>query len=363
MCPKNCPPPADMKTRSKSSMPGKPKKKQKQTLASLTNPSRRSRTKIRRPKFLSLGLQISPQSSRTSAAAAAPAPQMNRTYHRKTVRRHRQKHQLELFPLHPGAHLANGGDGGGDQGQQLQDENDVALLFDSAAAAAAATLTGLLDPAAPAPAVAAAAAASSGVVEEEESAVSSLIRCAMKSSSRERGESEEKWVCYSEVIVEAEKKAEMEEVTSCAADAWRGGRTAQQGAMLSLKLDYQEILDAWSDKGSLFVCGGDANHETPQTVPDLMRVDNGAMDGWENVWTVPEKAAESEAATINRDVTMEDGGEFSDKIRQREASVMRYKEKRHSRLFSKRIRYEVRKLNAQKRPRIKGRFVRRDCED
>ncbi|KAI6700790.1 hypothetical protein NL676_015114 [Syzygium grande] len=357
MCHKNCPPPLDMKTRSESSMPGKPRKKQKQTLASLTNPSRRSRTKTRRPKFLSLGLQISPQSSRTSAAAPA---QMNRTYHRKTVRRHRQKQQLELFPLHPGAHLANGGDGGGDQGQQLQDENDVALLFDSAAAAATATLTDLLDPAAPAPAVAAAAAASSGVVEGEESAVSSLIRCAMKSSSRERGESEEKWVCYSEVIVEAEKKAEMEEVTSCAADAWRGGRTAQQGTMLSLKLDYQEILDAWSDKGSLFVCGGD---ETPQTVPDLMRVDNGAKDGWENVWTVPEKAAESEAAAINRDVTMVDGGEFSDKIRQREASVMRYKEKRHSRLFSKRIRYEVRKLNAQKRPRIKGRFVRRDCED
>lgn len=38
---------------------------------------------------------------------------------------------------------------------------------------------------------------------------------------------------------------------------------------------------------------------------------------------------------------------------QREASVLRYKEKRQSRLFSKRIRYEVRKLNAEKRPRMK----------
>lgn len=37
----------------------------------------------------------------------------------------------------------------------------------------------------------------------------------------------------------------------------------------------------------------------------------------------------------------------------REASVMRFKEKRRSRLFSKRIRYEVRKLNAEKRPRMK----------
>lgn len=44
----------------------------------------------------------------------------------------------------------------------------------------------------------------------------------------------------------------------------------------------------------------------------------------------------------------------------REASVMRFKEKRRSRLFSKRIRYEVRKLNAEKRPRMKGRFVKKN---
>uniref|UniRef100_A0A6N2LVW4 CCT domain-containing protein n=1 Tax=Salix viminalis TaxID=40686 RepID=A0A6N2LVW4_SALVM len=43
----------------------------------------------------------------------------------------------------------------------------------------------------------------------------------------------------------------------------------------------------------------------------------------------------------------------------REASVLRYKEKRQTRLFSKKIRYQVRKLNAEKRPRIKGRFVKR----
>ena len=37
----------------------------------------------------------------------------------------------------------------------------------------------------------------------------------------------------------------------------------------------------------------------------------------------------------------------------REARVMRYKEKRRNRLFAKRIRYEVRKFNAEKRPRVK----------
>ncbi|KAK8933276.1 Zinc finger protein CONSTANS-LIKE 16 [Platanthera zijinensis] len=43
----------------------------------------------------------------------------------------------------------------------------------------------------------------------------------------------------------------------------------------------------------------------------------------------------------------------------REARVTRYREKRRTRLFSKKIRYEVRKLNAEKRPRMKGRFVKR----
>ncbi|KAG8379356.1 hypothetical protein BUALT_Bualt07G0080000 [Buddleja alternifolia] len=43
----------------------------------------------------------------------------------------------------------------------------------------------------------------------------------------------------------------------------------------------------------------------------------------------------------------------------REARVSRYREKRRTRLFSKKIRYQVRKLNAEKRPRMKGRFVKR----
>ena len=43
----------------------------------------------------------------------------------------------------------------------------------------------------------------------------------------------------------------------------------------------------------------------------------------------------------------------------REERVSRYREKRRTRLFAKKIRYEVRKLNAEKRPRMKGRFVKR----
>lgn len=57
-----------------------------------------------------------------------------------------------------------------------------------------------------------------------------------------------------------------------------------------------------------------------------------------NLWSVP-------------DVPLEDKDEGW--FKQREASVLRYKEKRQNRLFAKRIRYQVRKLNAEKRPRVK----------
>ena len=76
------------------------------------------------------------------------------------------------------------------------------------------------------------------------------------------------------------------------------------------------------------------------------------MDGWGssagNLWKVPE----SGGLKIKEEMDGKDGW----KLGQREASVLRYKEKRQSRLFSKRIRYEVRKLNAEKRPRMKVPF-------
>ncbi|KAL2224640.1 UNVERIFIED_CONTAM: Zinc finger protein CONSTANS-LIKE 7 [Sesamum indicum] len=56
---------------------------------------------------------------------------------------------------------------------------------------------------------------------------------------------------------------------------------------------------------------------------------------------------------------MDENGMMGGNGNQREASVMRYKEKRQKRLFSKKIRYQVRKINAEKCPRLKGRFVKR----
>ncbi|MED6208580.1 hypothetical protein PIB30_046584 [Stylosanthes scabra] len=94
---------------------------------------------------------------------------------------------------------------------------------------------------------------------------------------------------------------------------------------LNLNLNYQEVLDAWSDRGSL----------------------------WADDYSL------SLAATNNGYYYMGEVPVLEEERTRREASVLRYKEKRQNRLFSKKIRYQVRKLNADKRPRIKGRFVKR----
>ncbi|KAJ8767343.1 hypothetical protein K2173_017387 [Erythroxylum novogranatense] len=84
---------------------------------------------------------------------------------------------------------------------------------------------------------------------------------------------------------------------------------------LLLKLNYDEVLNAWSDRGSAFSDDGDGSD------------------------------ASARVALAQIDLFSESGV--------REASVLRYKEKRRTRLFSKKIMYHVRKVNADQRPRMK----------
>uniref|UniRef100_A0A5B6ZRR7 CCT domain-containing protein n=1 Tax=Davidia involucrata TaxID=16924 RepID=A0A5B6ZRR7_DAVIN len=101
--------------------------------------------------------------------------------------------------------------------------------------------------------------------------------------------------------------------------------TQKSNPRLLLKLNYDEVLNSWSDRGSPF------SDEIPGS-------------------DYPGNDIHARLAQI--DLFSESGG-------LREASVLRYKEKRRTRLFSKKIRYQVRKVNADQRPRMKGRFVRR----
>ncbi|KAL2644959.1 hypothetical protein R1flu_012546 [Riccia fluitans] len=103
----------------------------------------------------------------------------------------------------------------------------------------------------------------------------------------------------------------------------------------ALRLNYADVLTAWSDRGSVWT-GGPAG---AQRVPEASTSTDGGANPDHGV--VPMLSGE-------------DGGSSA-----REARMNRYREKRQNRLFSKKIRYEVRKLNAERRPRMKGRFVKR----
>ncbi|CAM6063252.1 unnamed protein product [Sphagnum tenellum] len=111
----------------------------------------------------------------------------------------------------------------------------------------------------------------------------------------------------------------------------------------SLRLDYEDVLNAWSDRGAFWM-----DSQRPRL---LNSDDSNAAAARMEVpgMMVPVMSADGEATAMAA-AAAEVG---------RQARVLRYKEKRRTRLFSKTIRYEVRKLNAERRPRMKGRFVKR----
>ncbi|XP_019183452.1 PREDICTED: uncharacterized protein LOC109178283 isoform X2 [Ipomoea nil] len=305
--------------------------------------ARKART--RRPKFLSLRLQLAGDNKSDGGDC-------------KTTSDGRP--QLDLFPLHP-ENLT-------EEKDAAAEENYVAAEYNffSAAESGATTLTGLLG----APSTSASSGGNKAFSSSDSlryisgcRGAAALARTALRSKERKPCE-EEKWVCYSEVV---ENERKDEEVTSSSASDLRRRRR------LSLKLDYEEIITAWSNRGSLYI-----QPECPQTVPDIIHDDffsggfyePSSHGTWErnlSLYRVPEMVGSSGGKCRNNGETpAEDGGdeeaakEAAAGQTHRAASVLRYKEKRQNRLFSKTIRYQVRKLNAEKRPRVKGRFVKRD---
>ncbi|KAJ8434772.1 hypothetical protein Cgig2_008625 [Carnegiea gigantea] len=109
---------------------------------------------------------------------------------------------------------------------------------------------------------------------------------------------------------------------------------------ISLRLNYEEVINAWP--GSLPWTTG----HRPEFDPD--------HDGWPNyMGGVDPLEGYYQGGGIMGGKRNVEGGDDG-----RQARVSRYREKRRTRLFSKKIRYEVRKLNAENRPRLKGRFVK-----
>ncbi|KEH44219.1 putative transcription factor C2C2-CO-like family [Medicago truncatula] len=109
---------------------------------------------------------------------------------------------------------------------------------------------------------------------------------------------------------------------------------------ISLQLDYDAVIIAWDSQKCPWTNGDKPILDADENWPDCM-----------GTFGTEVHYAYGEFGGYGCHPVMVDGG--------REARVSRYREKRRTRLFSKKIRYEVRKLNAEKRPRMKGRFVKR----
>ncbi|ONK66180.1 uncharacterized protein A4U43_C06F4950 [Asparagus officinalis] len=137
-----------------------------------------------------------------------------------------------------------------------------------------------------------------------------------------------------------EHQEEMAETEAAVEGEVVSGEENQGGKKIGLILDYDAVALEWSAQGSSLSPW--VNGERPQLGPGARWLDYMGMWGGGEVQGL---------------VAGEIGGSHFDEGR--EARVSRYREKRRTRLFSKKIRYEVRKLNAEKRPRMKGRFVKR----
>jgi hypothetical protein len=288
--------------------------------------SRKIRTKTKKPKFLSLKLELN------TSHEINENPRSKKSKKKNNNKKQSKKKEPDTTPFKEKKRAETTTTLGGGEKEEEQYDTVAAYLFNSATDSTISSIHDLL------PSSAATDVDCGGERnnlspydrQDHGSSSSSLLRTAMrKGASEEEETTEERWVSYSEVVEEVMSRSGTPRC--CGGGDGNDGRPS-----LALKLDYEQIMEAWSDKGTLYVDG-----EPPQTVPDLHASADGFNDGGEagNLWAVPEMETTERLWRGHR-----------------EASLLRYKEKRQNRLFSKRIRYQVRKLNAEKRPRVKVSF-------
>ncbi|KAG8485877.1 hypothetical protein CXB51_020198 [Gossypium anomalum] len=131
-----------------------------------------------------------------------------------------------------------------------------------------------------------------------------------------------------------------------------------------LRLNYESVITAWASQGSPWTTG-----TRPELNPDdfMFPISIHAVVDYMYLIKYLQSLALQVQGSYPKDEHHQNGGigginrqaRANNTDGEREAKVSRYREKRRTRLFSKKIRYEVRKLNAEKRPRMKGRFVKR----
>ncbi|QDZ24066.1 CCT domain-containing protein [Chloropicon primus] len=101
-----------------------------------------------------------------------------------------------------------------------------------------------------------------------------------------------------------------------------------------LDLSFDSVFDAWDDNNLAF-----SPPAEPQVAPAAFERSPQTSSGAE---TTASSDEEVDAFTRNRRACLE-----------------RYREKKRNRRFSKKVRYHLRKMNADRRPRYKGRFIKK----
>lgn len=210
--------------------------------------SRKIRTKTKKPKFLSLKLELN------TSHETKKSKKKNNNNNKKQSK----KKEPDTTPFKE-KKRAETTIGGGGEKEDEQYDTVAAYLFNSATDSTISSIHDLLPSSAAADVDCCGERNNLSPYDRQEhgSSSSSLLRTAMrKGASEEEETTEERWVSYSEVVEEVMSRSG---TPRCCGGDGNDGRPS-----LALKLDYEQIMEAWSDKGTLYVDG-----EPPQTVPDL----------------------------------------------------------------------------------------------
>lgn len=172
---------------------------------------------------------------------------------------------------------------------------------------------------------------------KDEQEMETIIDCHFDQDFTMARESLLGWNFDYETLVDGDEEVEEKKVAVPETEVTNSTGYKEMKRNVSLRLDYESVIIAWANQGCPWTTGS-----RPELNPD---------DSWTDSMGACPKDDNNPYGGLGSHTRGGDG--------EREARVMRYKEKRRTRLFSKKIRYEVRKLNAEKRPRMKGRFVKR----
>ncbi|XP_075660820.1 zinc finger protein CONSTANS-LIKE 16-like [Castanea sativa] len=174
-------------------------------------------------------------------------------------------------------------------------------------------------------------------VEEEEEEIEAIVECQLNPPVDMMSETLDWNFDYESPVAGEEVKL----ISMAETKMMNGKECKEEKREMFLRLNHEAVITAWDSRGSPWTTGTRPDFNPDDCWRDFMGLYNGDL--------------RHQYGGGDTGV----GGHVGGRDEGREARVSRYREKRRTRLFSKKIRYEVRKLNAEKRPRMKGRFVKR----